>query len=163
MTTTPLEALDHATEQVRSVHEAAERAASQIEADAEQMRSGSGGEHETLMVGLADALIERTENIRSDCNSLSKLLDRAAGLVRAEEGQATPEATPAEPAPAAKEKSGPSSAKPGNTAKEGEGGQGGEDHRGRTEALREHLEADRRDPEAPPRRAEGAAALRERR
>ncbi len=82
MSSDPLDALDNASQQIRSVHEAAERAAEQIGSDGERLRESGADRGSAAMVDLADALIARTDAIRRECESLSEMLERANRLAR---------------------------------------------------------------------------------
>jgi hypothetical protein len=71
--------------QIRELDEAAERAAARIREAAQNLREGDvaagSATRADLLAGLASALVERTEEIRSDCGRLSALMDRTANLI----------------------------------------------------------------------------------
>jgi hypothetical protein len=80
-----LRPLDAAIEEIRLLHEAAERTAARIGAAAGQL---AGGEATTdaLAADVADALVGRTEMIREDCERLSDLLRRTRAALTATPG-----------------------------------------------------------------------------
>lgn len=103
----PLEVM---ASEIRALDAAATSAAERIKAAADQLNEGAGLSklRVELMGGVATALVERTEEIRTDCERLSSLMDRTAKLVAARDAEAggtpAPESapeTPAAPAPAA--------------------------------------------------------------
>ena len=82
-----LEPLDAAIEEIRLLHEAAERTAARIGAEADQLHRG-GATTDSLAADVADALVGRTRAIREDCERLSALLLRARGALAATPGPA---------------------------------------------------------------------------
>lgn len=94
--------------QIRELDEAAERAAARIREAAQSLSeseaAGGSATRADLLAGLASALVERTEEIRSDCGRLSALMDRTANLIAERDSRSSGEpvaaATP-EPAPTA--------------------------------------------------------------
>jgi hypothetical protein len=82
-----LRPLDAAIDEIRLLHEAAERAAARIDAETAQL---TGGQDPTdaLVADVAEALVERTEMIRGDCERLSALLRRARAALAASAGAA---------------------------------------------------------------------------
>jgi hypothetical protein len=96
-----LKPLDAAIEEIHVLHQAAERAAARIGAEVEDLTGREDGGSE-LVADVAEALVERTEAMRADCERLSALLKRARGAIAASLGEAAPpppEAPPAEPEP----------------------------------------------------------------
>ncbi len=96
--------LQEMAEQIRELDRAAEQAAERIAAAAEALRereaeSGSATRAD-LLAGLASALVDRTEEIRSDCGRLSALMERTATLIAARDSRAATQAEPVrEPEP----------------------------------------------------------------
>ena len=86
-----LRPLDAAIDEIRILREAAEHAADRIGSETRQLRGGPGTEG--LVADVADALVERTETIREDCERLDGLLRRARGALAASAAM-----TPAPPA-----------------------------------------------------------------
>jgi hypothetical protein len=74
----PLHSLDQAATEVGRVRAAATRAADQITADLGSTRDADSCG--PLLAGLSSTVIERIEAIRSECDELSGLLERAASL-----------------------------------------------------------------------------------
>ena len=94
--------------QIRALDAAAEEAASRIGEAASKLgnRERGQGSHTRadLLAGLASALVDRTGEIRADCERLSALMERTAKLVADRDAAAEPapgaEVDPIEPAPA---------------------------------------------------------------
>lgn len=78
----PLAEMAH---QIRELDAVAARVADRISAAGEQLRGEGGGARAELTAGIAAALVERTEEIRRDCDRLSNLMQRATdGVARLE-------------------------------------------------------------------------------
>lgn len=98
----PPEPLVEIAAQVRELDAAAERAATRIADAGDQLREGQAGggpdRSADLLAGLASALIERTDEIRAECDRLSALIERTVNLVAAGEpdpgSNGSPEASP---------------------------------------------------------------------
>jgi hypothetical protein len=85
--------------EIRALDAAATSAAERIKQAAAGLEEGSGQSklRVELMGGVATALVERTDQIRADCERLSSLMDRTAKLVAARDAEAagtTPAPTP---------------------------------------------------------------------
>jgi hypothetical protein len=90
--------------QIRELDRAAEQAAERIAAAAASMRereaAAGSATRADLLAGLASALVDRTEEIRSDCGRLSALMERTATLIAERDLRQGTEAEPGgEPAP----------------------------------------------------------------
>ncbi len=76
-----LRPLDAAIDEIRILREAAEHAATRIGTETQELRGASGTEG--LVADVAEALVQRTETIREDCERLDALLRRARGALAA--------------------------------------------------------------------------------
>jgi hypothetical protein len=86
-----LKPLDAAIQEIHVLHQAAERAAARIGAQVEDLtgrEAGSGG----VVADVAEALVERTEAMRADCERLSSLLGRTRAAIAATAGDDVPPA-----------------------------------------------------------------------
>ena len=98
----PPNALAQMAAQIQELDAAAERVAAEISRTAEtlketQTEAGSATRVD-LLAGLASALVDRTAEIRANCNQLTALMDRTAKLVEESDSAAsTPSASPAAP------------------------------------------------------------------
>jgi hypothetical protein len=79
--TDDLRPLDAAIDEIRTLREAAERAAARIAAEAHELTGSSGTEG--LVADIAEALVARTETMREDCARLDGLLHRARAALAA--------------------------------------------------------------------------------
>ena len=98
-TSAPADPLSEMAARIQELDGAAERVAAGIGAAARRLRkpAATGSEERTeLLTGLASALVERTDEIRSDCSRLSAMMERTAKLIT----ERDPEPA-ADPAPAA--------------------------------------------------------------
>jgi hypothetical protein len=93
--------------EIRALDAAATNAAERIKQAAAGLEEGSGQSklRVELMGGVATALVERTDQIRADCERLSSLMDRTAKLVAARDAEAA--GTTPTPAPTAEATSTP--------------------------------------------------------
>jgi hypothetical protein len=116
--------------QIRELDEAAGRTADRIQDAAASLRLGQaeGGPatRTDLLAGLASALVERTEEIRSDCGRLSALMERTAKLIAERDSLGAPEPQapplpPIAPHPVAEEPSAPPADADGPSGAEGSG------------------------------------------
>jgi hypothetical protein len=74
--------------QIRDLDAASERAAAAIAAALTGVKTGQPTRWDDLVSELAGALVERTAEIRSDCDRLSELVERTAALIAEQEGAA---------------------------------------------------------------------------
>ncbi len=99
----PADPLQAMASEIRALDAAATSAAERIKVAAEQLSEGSGMSklRVELMGGVATALVDRTEEIRADCDRLSSLMDRTAKLVAARDAEAggNPSVAPATEVP----------------------------------------------------------------
>ncbi len=81
----PADPLEAMASEIRALDAAATSAAERIKRAADQLGEGSGQSKQRveLMGGVATALVDRTDQIRADCERLSSLMDRTAKLVAA--------------------------------------------------------------------------------
>ena len=100
---TPSDPLEAMATEIRALDAAATSAAERIKQAAAGLEEGSGVSklRAELMGGVATALVERTDQIRADCERLSSLMDRTAKLVAARDAEAGGTAAPAPAAEAA--------------------------------------------------------------
>lgn len=116
--------LEQMAEQIRLVDEAASQAAARIAEEAQRLThpegSGDAAPRADLLADLASALVERTEEIRDDCDRLMVLLDRAIKVVAAHDaaGAQAPSETRVQRAPAEAELPPPAPAPPQSPAPE---------------------------------------------
>lgn len=98
--TVPSDPLEAMASEIRALDAAATSAAERIKAAADKLGEGSGQSQQRvdLMGGVATALVDRTDQIRADCERLSSLMDRTAKLVAAHDARTG--ATTASPEPA---------------------------------------------------------------
>ena len=83
-TSAPADPLSEMAARIQELDGAAERVAAGIGAAARSLRgpAATGSEERTeLLTGLASALVERTDEIRSDCSRLSAMMERTAKLI----------------------------------------------------------------------------------
>ncbi len=84
--------------QIRALDQAAEAVAARINEAAASLanreHSGNSATRADLLAGLASALVDRTEAIRSDCGRLSTLMERTAKLVAERDADRTTDAEP---------------------------------------------------------------------
>ena len=86
----PSDPLAEMAQQIRELDAVAAQVASRISAAAGQLNTESGGTRAELTVGIASALVDRTDEIRTDCERLSNLLQRATeGVARLEAAAGT--------------------------------------------------------------------------
>ena len=107
----PLAPLDAIAQQIRELDQAAERVADNVAASARQLRTEGSSSRAELTASVADALVDRTTEIRNDCERLAALVTRSAKLIAEREGreqqtgsvappgQSIAPAPPAEPEP----------------------------------------------------------------
>jgi len=96
-----LKPLDAAIEEIHVLHQAAERAAARIGSEVEDLTGREAGTS-GLVADVAEALVERTEAMRADCERLSSLLRRSRAAIAASVGEdapPAPEPAVAEPEP----------------------------------------------------------------
>jgi hypothetical protein len=94
--TPPQAPLDVIAQQIRDLDAAAQRAAENVAAAAEKLRAEDTSSRGELTASVADALVERTGQIRGDCERLAALVSRSAKLVAERDGR---ESTVTEPLP----------------------------------------------------------------
>ena len=92
-----LRPLDAAIDEIRILREAAEHAATRIATETQELRGASGTEG--LVADVAEALVQRTETIREDCERLDALLQRARRALAVSAGAPGGEAQVADVAP----------------------------------------------------------------
>ena len=112
-TSAPADPLSEMAARIQELDGAAERVAAGIGAAARSLRGPAAtgsAERTELLTGLASALVERTDEIRSDCSRLSAMMERTAKLIT--ERDPEPAADPEHAALAAVE-SGPEPEEPG--------------------------------------------------
>jgi hypothetical protein len=99
--TPPQAPLDVIAQQIRDLDTAAQRAAENVAAAAEKLRAEDTSSRGELTASVADALVERTGQIRGDCERLAALVSRSAKLVAEREGRESTvtEALPSVPPP----------------------------------------------------------------
>ena len=104
----PADPLEAMASQIRALDAAATSAAERIKQAADQLGEGAGHSKQRveLMGGVATALVDRTDQIRADCERLSSLMDRTAKLVAAADARAggsasAPAAETSQPPPTA--------------------------------------------------------------
>jgi hypothetical protein len=91
----PQAPLDVIAQQIRDLDAAAQRAADNVAAAAQRLRGEDSSKRAELTASVADALVDRTAEIRSDCERLASLVSRSANLLAEREGR---ESTVTEPA-----------------------------------------------------------------
>jgi hypothetical protein len=96
----PADPLATMADEIQELDAAATKAAERIQQAAAQLGEGSGQSklRVELMGGVATALVERTDQIRADCERLSSLMARTAKLVAERDGGAAPSAPAPKPA-----------------------------------------------------------------
>jgi hypothetical protein len=85
--TPPQAPLDAIAQQIRDLDAAAQRAADNVAAAASKLRAEDSSSRAELTASVADALVERTGQIRGDCERLAALVSRSAKLVAEREGR----------------------------------------------------------------------------
>lgn len=95
----PQAPLDLIAQEIRDLDVAAQRVASNIEAAAQQLRAEDSSSRGELTASVADALVDRTAEIRNDCERLASLVNRSAKLIAEREGRESTAAAPSEPPP----------------------------------------------------------------
>ncbi len=93
-----LRPLDAAIDEIRTLHVAAEHAATRIASVVDDLTAGEGGTN-GLVADVAEALVGRTEAIREECERLTAVLQRARAAIAAEGAPAPRAPIPAEGAP----------------------------------------------------------------
>jgi hypothetical protein len=86
-------------QQIRDLDAAAQRVASNIEAAAQSLRAADASTRGELTASVADALVDRTAEIRNDCERLASLVSRSAKLIAEREGRESSAALPSVPPP----------------------------------------------------------------
>jgi signal transduction histidine kinase len=103
----PRAPLDEIAHQIRELDQAAKQVADKVAAAAHQLRTEGSSARSELTASVADALVDRTGEIRNDCEKLASLVTRSAKLIAEREGAPTgsmpPPERPLGPAPAAAE------------------------------------------------------------
>jgi hypothetical protein len=84
----PRAPLDEIAHQIRELDEAASRVADNVAAAARQLRSEGSSARAELTASVADALVDRTGEIRNDCERLASLVTRSAKLIAERQGRA---------------------------------------------------------------------------
>jgi hypothetical protein len=74
-------------QQIRDLDAAAQRAADNVAAAAQTLRSQESSTKAELTASVADALVDRTAEIRNDCERLASLVTRSAKLIAEREGR----------------------------------------------------------------------------
>jgi hypothetical protein len=93
----PRAPLDEIAHQIRALDEAAARVADNVAAAARQLRSEGSSARAELTASVADALVDRTGEIRNDCERLASLVTRSAKLIAEREGRQPAESVPPPP------------------------------------------------------------------
>ena len=79
--------LDVIAQQIRELDAAAQRVADNIAGAAQKLRADESSTKSELTASVADALVDRTAEIRSDCERLAALVARSAKLIAEREGR----------------------------------------------------------------------------
>ncbi len=97
----PQAPLDVIAQQIRDLDAAAQRAADNVAQAAQALRAQEGSSKTELTASVADALVDRTAEIRNDCERLASLVTRSAKLIAQREGRESTitEAPPSVPPP----------------------------------------------------------------
>jgi hypothetical protein len=95
----PQAPLDVIADEIRELDVAAQRVASNIEAAAQRLRAADSSSRGELTASVADALVDRTAEIRNDCERLASLVSRSAKLIAEREGRESSAALPSVPPP----------------------------------------------------------------
>jgi hypothetical protein len=90
----PQEPLDQIAQQIRALDEAATSAAENVAAAARRLRSEGSSSRAELTASVADALVDRTTEIRNDCERLASLVTRSATLIAQQEGRESTASVP---------------------------------------------------------------------
>jgi hypothetical protein len=86
-------------QQIRDLDAAAQRVASNVEAAAQKLRAEDSSTRGELTASVADALVDRTAEIRNDCERLASLVTRSAKLIAEREGRESTATAPSAPPP----------------------------------------------------------------
>ena len=95
----PQAPLDVIADQIRDLDAAARRVAASIESAAQKLRAEDSSSRGELTASVADALVDRTAEIRNDCERLASLVSRSAKLIAEREGRESTAAVPPPSAP----------------------------------------------------------------
>jgi hypothetical protein len=93
----PRSPLDEIAHQIRELDEAAAKVADNVAAAARQLRSEGSSARAELTASVADALVDRTGEIRNDCERLASLVTRSAKLIAEREGRQPADSVPPPP------------------------------------------------------------------